>query len=95
MLDVAEATLATVTAKMERSGEEFIISGPKISWDDVVSYIKTAYPTWPVSFQPPVDKPFDVDTSKAERGLGMKWRSMEEIVSGILNQQLELRSKAK
>lgn len=87
--DVAEATLATINVKIERNGEEFIISGEKTTWDDVVSFIKEKYPQVPLKLTPPFDQPFEANASKAQqRLLGSTWRSMREIVSSVLDQQL-------
>jgi nucleoside-diphosphate-sugar epimerase len=93
--DVADAIVATIDANVERNGEEFIITGPKFTWEDVVEYTKAAYPQVPMNLQPPFDKPFDANASKAERLLGAKWRSMEEMVSSVLDQQLALAKESK
>jgi nucleoside-diphosphate-sugar epimerase len=89
--DVADAMLATMDANIERNGEEFIISGVKFTWEDVVTYVNKAYPQVTVNLRPPFEKPFDATASKAERILGAKWRSMEEIIGSVLDQQLALR----
>lgn len=86
--DVAEATLATLDAKIERNGEELIISGEKVTWGDVVSFIKEKYPQVPLKLNPPFDQPFEANSSKARRLLDLKWRSMEDIVGSVLDQQL-------
>jgi nucleoside-diphosphate-sugar epimerase len=91
--DVAAATLATINAHVGRNGDEFIISGAETTWDDVVSYVKSAYPQVETNLQPPFEKPFAVSASKAERILGVKWRSMKEMVGSVLDQQLALREK--
>jgi nucleoside-diphosphate-sugar epimerase len=93
--DVADAILATVDAKVERNGEEFIISGVKLTWDDVVAYVKSAYPQFPMQLQPPYEEPFVANSAKAERMLGMKWRPIEDLFGGFLDQQLELREQSK
>jgi nucleoside-diphosphate-sugar epimerase len=90
--DVAEATLASIDAKVEKTGEEFIISGRECTWDDVVAYVKAEYPQIPLNLEPPFENAFHADASKAERLLGASWRSLGEIVSSVLNQQLALRS---
>jgi nucleoside-diphosphate-sugar epimerase len=92
--DVADATLATIKASVERNGDEFIISGVETTWDDIVAYVKAAYPQVDMNLQPPFTKPFVANASKAERILGVSWKSVEEIVRSVLDQQLALREKS-
>jgi nucleoside-diphosphate-sugar epimerase len=92
--DVAAATLATINANVERNGDEFIISGEETTWGDIVAYVKSAYPQVEMNLQPPFEKPFFVNTSKAEKVLDAKWRTTEEIIGSVLDQQLAFQKRS-
>lgn len=86
--DVADTTLATIDAKVEENGEEFIINGKQTTWDDIVGFVKSTYPQVPVNLEPPFEPAFEADGAKAEKYLGAKWKPMEEIIGSLLDQQL-------
>ncbi|KAF2421473.1 NAD(P)-binding protein [Tothia fuscella] len=85
--DVAQATLATIDAKVERSVEEFVISGVKLNWDQILDYVQKEYPRFHGNLSPPFDEPFVANASKAEKALRIKWRSMEDMIGSVLEQQ--------
>lgn len=93
--DVADATLATIDAKLEKNGEEFIISGEQTSWDDIVAFIKSTYPQVTVNLEPPFGEAFKANARKAEKMLGARWRPMEEIIGSIMDQQLDMKKDSK
>jgi nucleoside-diphosphate-sugar epimerase len=93
--DVAKAAIGTIDAKVEGNGEEFIISGSKTNWDEILAYVKSAHPDLPIKLQPPFAKPFVADAAKAERVLGASWRSTNDIIGSVLDQQLALSQKSK
>jgi len=91
--DVASAMLATIDAKLETNAEEFIITGDETTWDDIVAFVKSTYPQVTVNLVPPFERSFKTDTGKAERLLGARWKSMQEIVGSVLDQQLKFRNE--
>ncbi|KAK4201941.1 hypothetical protein QBC40DRAFT_222553 [Triangularia verruculosa] len=97
MVDVRDVSLTVlrsldVEAGKEELVTEYLVAGDPTSYDDVVSFVKKAYPEIPVNVEGPYDKPFTSDTSRTEKDLGiMRWHSTEEIVSSVLDQQLEIR----
>jgi nucleoside-diphosphate-sugar epimerase len=93
--DVADAILATLDAKLEKNGEEFIISGKETSWDSIVAFIQSTYPQVTENLEPPFEQAFEANSGKAEKILGAKWRPMEEIIGSVLDQQLTLKKDSK
>ena len=91
--DVADATFGAINANIEEKFTEFLLKGLKYNWDSIVSFVKQTYPTFPLKLEPPFDQGYlDLDTSRAEEILGVKWRSMENILTSTLDQQLALMS---
>lgn len=91
--DVADAHLKAATVIARDQTTEFLLSGPDASWDQVLSFIKSEFPEVELGWIPPFAGGAKVDTSRAEKELGMKWRSMEEIFRSLLSQQLGLLKK--
>lgn len=91
--DVAEAHLRSATVFTTGQATEFLLSGLEVSWDQVASYIKTECPNVELKWTPPFAEGPSVDTTRAENILGMKWRSMEEIIGSLLSQQLTFARK--
>jgi nucleoside-diphosphate-sugar epimerase len=89
--DVAHATLAAATAKIPEEETEFLLSVPKTSWENVVKYVKEKHSAWPVKLQGPFPEYVGVDGSRAEKILGVRYHSVEEIIDSVLDQQEELR----
>ena len=87
--DVADAHLKAATVSTKDQTTEFLLSGEKTSWDHVVSIIKSEFPEVKLGWTPPFEKASEVDTSRAEKVLGMKWRSTEEIFRSTITQQLD------
>ncbi|KAH8820277.1 hypothetical protein F5884DRAFT_659299 [Xylogone sp. PMI_703] len=85
--DVAEAHLKVLENPIE-SGTEFVLSAPPLKWEEVVEVVKANYPAIDVKLKPPYAEPWKVDTSTAEKLLGMRWRSREEMIGGLLDQQI-------
>ena len=86
--DVADAHLKAATVPTKNQTTEFLLSGDKTSWDQVVSFIKSEFPEVTLNWTPPFEKASEVDTSRAEKVLGMKWRSTEEIFRSTISQQI-------
>jgi nucleoside-diphosphate-sugar epimerase len=86
--DVADAHLKAATVATKDQTTEFLLSGDKTSWDQVVSFIKSEFPEVKLGWTPPFAEASEVDTSRAENILGIKWRSTEEIFRSTISQQL-------
>lgn len=85
--DVADAHVKALETDAE-SGTEFILSHPKVSWENTANFAREKYPALGVKLQPPFDVNWEVETTAAEQILGMKWRSTEKITSDVVDQQL-------
>ncbi|KAE8354580.1 hypothetical protein BDV28DRAFT_146949 [Aspergillus coremiiformis] len=90
--DVADAHVKALETEIE-SGTEFLLATPVVSWEYVGNYVKSKYPTVHWKLEPPFGS-WTVDVSTADRILRLKWRSQEQIVDDVINQQLALRAKA-
>ncbi|KAK4638888.1 hypothetical protein QC761_703630 [Podospora bellae-mahoneyi] len=99
MVDVRDVSLTVLRSLDVELGRdelvtEYLVVGDPTCYDDVVEFVKTKYPAIPVNTEGPYDEPFTVDTSRTEKELGItRWHSMEEIVSSVLDQQLEIRGR--
>jgi nucleoside-diphosphate-sugar epimerase len=96
--DVASAHLKALGIKAEKPSqvEEFILSAgveEGWTWNGVADFVRKKYPSVDVQLNGPFDKPPTVDTQRAENILGMEWRKMEDTVSSLFDQQVELRSQ--
>jgi len=87
VLDIADAHVKSLEASTE-SGTEFLLSGPNLSWDDAVKFIKNIYPRLGCKLEPPFEKGWVVDVTKANQVLKLKWRSQETVIQDVINQQL-------
>ena len=90
--DVANAHVKALDTET-KSGTEFLLSRPSISWEDVASFVKTKYPALGCQLQGPFEGGWAVDTPAADNILGVKWRSEKAIIEDVVNQQLSLRAK--
>lgn len=88
--DIADAHVKALETSA-KSGTEFLLSGPVISWDDTIKFVKAKYPTLGVKLEPPFAKGWDIDVSTADRILQLKWRSAETTVQDLIDQQLSYR----
>ena len=91
--DVADAHLKAATVPTEAGTTEFLLSGDETSWDQVVSFIKSEFPEVQLNWTPPYAGGAEVDTSRADKVLGIKWRSTEEIFRSTISQQLAFLKK--
>lgn len=88
--DVAEAHIKVLESDV-RSGTAFLLSGPSFGWDDVVDFVQEEYDgDVEVKLKGPFAKPIIADTTRAERILGIEWRSMEDMIRSVVDQQLGL-----
>ena len=92
--DVADAHIK-VLEKDIQSGTEFILSRPAVSWEHAADFIKEKYPAVECKLEPPFEGHWALDTTTADRILGMRWRSEEQIIGDVIEQQLGLRENAR
>ncbi|KAK4447137.1 putative reductase [Podospora aff. communis PSN243] len=92
--DVSSALLRSLDLEVEKGVPvtEILVNGNPTSWDEIIKFVKTRYPMVEVKLQGPFDAPFTADTSRAEKNLGIRWRSIKEMLAGVFDQQMELRS---
>ena len=87
VLDVAEAHVKCLGNAIGE-GSRFFLSAPSFAWSDALDFVKREYPNHPWKLRPKEEKLWIVDTSRAESVLGMNWRSMEDMVRDVVEQQL-------
>lgn len=88
--DVAAAHVRSADVALEQGGvREFIISGREATWEQVVTFIRAKYPQVQVAWTPPFGDVAKVDVSRAEKSLGMEWKSVEEVIGSLVGQQLQ------
>ncbi|KKK15189.1 hypothetical protein ARAM_002014 [Aspergillus rambellii] len=93
--DVAEAHIKALDEKVP-GGSKYLLAGEKSQWKEVAAIVKEKYPTCGAKITEEITgTSWPVDTAKAERELGIQWRSLGEIVKEVMDQQLGLRQKAK
>lgn len=96
--DVSAAHVASIDAPLDPNVPltEVQLSGPRMSWEEVVKVVKAKYPAIPCKMteEGPYPAPFVGDTTRAEREFGIKWHSVEETISSLLDQQLAFQGKS-
>lgn len=95
--DVAQAHIAALqNFKSLQTGTEYILSTQPFAWDNVAKVVKSEYPQIDVKLKkgPWPQDDWHVDTTPADRDLRIKWRSGEDMVIDVLNQQVSLKRKA-
>lgn len=88
--DVADAHVSAARAETT-SGQEFLLSQQTLSWDGAVDLIREKYPGLGCTLQPPFEGKWTTDVTTAESVLKLKFRSLETIVTDVVNQQLRLK----
>lgn len=89
--DVADACVRALTAPLPSPYMEFLLVGPALAWQDVV---ETARAKSTPTFEVPAESPFggwvdvDVETTAAEDSLGVCWKSPQDMVGDLVDQQL-------
>lgn len=71
-----------------KSGSRYLISGRPYTWKDVVDILQKHYSSVPYKLAAAENYPTKVDTTRAETELGIKWASLETIITEVMNQQL-------
>ncbi|GLB07514.1 hypothetical protein AtubIFM57258_002857 [Aspergillus tubingensis] len=87
--DVAEAHVKALDPKI-KDGSKYLLSAPQTTWKDVARIALKAYPNVGAKITEGVEEmpSMSTDTTKAEVELGIQWRSWEEIVRNVMDQQL-------
>lgn len=86
--DVAEAQIKALGPKI-KDGSKYLLAGKPTTWKDVARIVHKYYPDIGAKLTEDAEgASTPTDTSKAENELGMQWRSWEEIVRSIMDQQL-------
>lgn len=89
--DVAEAQIKALDDSVP-DGSRFLLAGPKASWSDVARIVQRDYPSLGAKITESIPgTSFPVDTSEAEKVLGMKWRPLDQMVKDVVEQQVGLR----
>lgn len=92
--DVAEAHVKALDRAVP-DGSKFLLAGPKASWSDIAAIVKRDYPESGTKITEGIPgESWPVDTTEAEEVLGMKWRSLEQMVRDVMDQQLGLMEAA-
>ncbi|TVY16814.1 putative uncharacterized oxidoreductase [Lachnellula arida] len=91
VLDVADAHLRALDGERVKGNASFLISGAAPLREETVAILEKYYPDagWKLRAGGGTDV-WDIDTGKAERELGMEWRSYEMMVREVMDQQLGL-----
>lgn len=89
--DVADAQIKALSPSIP-DGSKYLISGNKASWKEIAQIVRRDYPNIGAKIATELEiegESMPMDTSKAEKELGIKWRSLEEMVHDLLDRQLE------
>ncbi|KAJ0363469.1 hypothetical protein COL154_005615 [Colletotrichum chrysophilum] len=92
--DVAEAFARALTAPVPAEFQEFILSGVTTSWNEIAEVVQKLYPAADYKLKPPVEgaPTMSAVTKAADEILGMKWRSLEELIRGVVDVQLAFKA---
>ncbi|KAH8590063.1 hypothetical protein B0O99DRAFT_580635 [Bisporella sp. PMI_857] len=86
--DVADAHIRALDPSI-KSDAKYLVSGQRFTWKDVAAIVEKNFPGVPHKVIPDVNpKIAAVNTSKAEKDLGIKWAAPEKIITEVLKQQL-------
>ncbi|KAF3391746.1 hypothetical protein F1880_007446 [Penicillium rolfsii] len=87
--DVAEAHVKALDPKI-KDVSKYLLSAPQTTWKEVAKVALKAYPHIGMKITEEVEgmPSLPTDTTKAEVELGMKWRSWDEMVRDVVDQQL-------
>ena len=92
--DVADAHVLALDPKHDTDQSYLIAGQPSAKWEDVLDIVKADYPHLPYKLKAdPNRKVTFVDASKAEKDLGIKWRSLKQTVHEVVDQQLGFLTK--
>ncbi|RHZ64929.1 putative 3-beta hydroxysteroid dehydrogenase/isomerase [Aspergillus thermomutatus] len=86
--DVAEAHIKALD-ELVPDGSKVLLAGQKASWSDVARIVKRDYPEIGAKITEDIPgQSYPLDTAEAEKVLGMKCRSLEQMIKDVVEQQL-------
>ncbi|KAJ6115329.1 NAD(P)-binding protein [Penicillium sp. IBT 16267x] len=86
--DVAEAHIKALDPKI-KDGSKYLLAAKPATWNDVARIVQNVYPNIGAKLTEGSEgASTPTDMFKAEKELGMQWRSWEEIVRSVVDQQL-------
>ncbi|KAJ5718982.1 NAD-dependent epimerase/dehydratase [Penicillium malachiteum] len=93
--DVVEAHLMALDGKVS-DGSKYLLAPSKATWNEVAEIVHRDYPSSGAKITGDMKAeacvPFmHIDCSKSEIDLGLRWRSMEQMVHDVMDQQLGMR----
>ncbi|KAL5334201.1 flavonol reductase [Aspergillus crustosus] len=88
--DVAAAHVKVLDESI-KGLQPYLLAGPARSWEEVEEFIHQRYPSLPVNLEKADGTGSMVDTSKAEKELGLTFKGMEEQVGDVIDQQLSFK----
>ncbi|OBS26006.1 hypothetical protein FPOA_06537 [Fusarium poae] len=93
--DVADAFVKALAASIP-VGQEFILTGQPTSWAEIGTEVKALYPDAMFELEATAKEgpPMDVVPQAANQFLNIKWKSLTDLVQGVLDQQLALEAQA-
>ncbi|KAI7218752.1 NAD(P)-binding protein [Hortaea werneckii] len=86
--DVADAHVRAIHAPVDKPLTEVLIDGQVTAWDTVADLVEKKYPQLSLNWKRPFPKGMEVDVTRAETMLGMKWRPIEDTFGDLIKQQL-------
>jgi hypothetical protein len=92
--DIAPAFVKALVASAPKQ-QEFILSGPPTTWAEVCNEVQSLYPDKGFKIGPPDEEQpsMTVSTRAARELLGIQWKSVRELVRGLVDQQLALEAQ--
>ncbi|KAL3602893.1 hypothetical protein FPOAC2_07209 [Fusarium poae] len=89
--DVADAFVKALAADVP-DGQEFILTGQSTSWAEIGTEVKALYPDAKFELDSTAKEgpPMDVVSQAANHFLNIKWKSLADLIQGVLDQQLAL-----
>lgn len=86
--DVAEAHIKALSPSIP-DGSKYLLVGKKTTWKEVAEILHRDYPNLGAKVTAEAGEGYmPFDASKAEQELGMNWRSWEEMIHEVTDQQL-------
>ncbi|KAF7547848.1 hypothetical protein G7046_g8875 [Stylonectria norvegica] len=85
--DVADAHIEAIETDTGR-GQGFVLSQPSTNWDEAVKIINQKYADLGCKIVTPLRADWTAEVSETEKVLKLNWKSMENILSDVIDQQL-------
>lgn len=86
--DVADAQIKALDPKIA-DGSKYLLVGERSSWKQIADIVLRDYPNIGAKITTELEgETMPVDTSRSEKELGIEWRSFEEMIHDLVDQQL-------